>query len=108
MSKLTVQENNKNAWENELKRLLENKEKMMNDIKLDLAKSEEKIKKLYDDNKLLNDLNKKLKKKIEINEEENINFNNQMNEISLNMKSMEDELNIKNNNINLLEKEIDK
>lgn len=28
--------------------------------------------------------------------------------MSLNMKSMEDELNVKNNNINLLEKEIDK
>ena len=106
-SKLTIQENNKNVWGNELKKLLENKEKLTSELKLNLVISEDKIQKLFDDNKQLNEMNKLLNQKIEEMKEENLNLNNQINEINLNLKSLKEQLNIKNNNINSLEKELE-
>ena len=108
ISKLTIQENNREIWGNGLKNLLQEKEKEIVEMKLNLVESEDKLKKLYDDNKRLNDMNKNLKFQIDKMENERQISELKFNEMIINIKNLENEIVMKNKDIQLLEQELKK
>ncbi len=94
-SNFSSKENNK-IPEKDMNKILEEKDKIINDIRYELNISEEKIKKLFEDNKKLNDMNNVLLKEKEENCTEYQLMNDRIEELN-------EEINIKNELIKKLE-----